>query len=162
MFDEPIISKVKDFMDLCVKNEIYIATAESCTGGLLAAYITSLPGSSLIFDRGFVTYSNDAKHQILNIPIEMINKYGAVSEEICTEMVKKTLQYSANLSISITGIAGPTGSDAVKQIGLVYVATNYKGNIICRKFNFGNIGRDNVRNKTILEAIDLAKTNILA
>ena len=133
MQNKIIIKKVKNFMKLCIEKKVYIVTAESCTGGLLSSYITSLPGSSAIFDRGFVTYSNNAKHQVLNIPIEVINKYGAVSKEICIEMVKKSLKHQANLSISITGIAGPSSDDTEKEVGLVYIATNYKGNISCKK-----------------------------
>ena len=161
MINKTMVCKVIDFMELCVEKEIVISTAESCTGGLLSAYITSLPGSSAIFDRGFVTYSNNAKNQILDISMELINKYGAVSSEICIEMVKRALQNEANLSISITGIAGPTSDDTVKKIGLAYIATNYKGHIICKEFNFGNIGRENVRNRSVLEAIKLAQENIL-
>ncbi len=98
-----------------------IATAESCTGGLVAAAITSIAGSSDWFDRGFVTYSNQAKHEMLGVPLALIEQHGAVSEEVARAMAEGALKYShAQVSISITGIAGPGGGSDIKPVGLVW------------------------------------------
>lgn len=99
-----------------------LATAESCTGGLIAARITEVAGSSAYFDRGFVTYSNDAKTRQLGVPAVLIDTHGAVSKEVAEAMAKGTLEHSeADIAISVTGIAGPTGGTPEKPVGLVYI-----------------------------------------
>lgn len=103
---------------------IMIATAESCTGGMVAAAITDVAGSSAVFDRGFVTYSNEAKQEMLGVPEALIATYGAVSAEVASAMAEGALAHSrANLSVSITGIAGPTGGSEAKPVGTVYIAS---------------------------------------
>ena len=118
-----------------IKKKINISFAESCTGGLLSSYITSISGSSKIFNLGIVTYSNTAKINILKVPKKIIKKYGAVSKECCLSMVKNLSKISkAKISVSVTGIAGPNGGTKLKPVGLVYIGIK-KGNKILVKEN---------------------------
>ena len=118
-----------------IKKKLRISFAESCTGGMLSSTITSVSGSSKIFDLGFVTYSNKAKINILKVPKRIIVKHGAVSQECCLSMVKNLSKISkANISVSITGIAGPNGGTMLKPVGLVYIGIK-KGNKIIIKEN---------------------------
>ena len=113
-----------------IKKKLKVSFVESCTGGLLSSSITSISGSSKIFNLGFVTYSNEAKINILKVPKKVISKYGAVSKECCLSMVKNLSKISkANIYISITGIAGPKGGTKLKPVGLVYIGVK-KGNKI--------------------------------
>ena len=110
-----------------LRNHAIVATAESCTGGMVAAAITDIAGSSAIFDRGFVTYSNEAKSQMLGVPSALIARHGAVSEEVARSMAEGALAHSnATLAVAITGIAGPTGGTAEKPVGLVQFACALK------------------------------------
>ena len=119
-----------------IQRKLIISFAESCTGGMLSSTITSVSGSSKIFDLGFVTYSNKAKINILKVPKRIIVKHGAVSQECCLSMVKNLSKISkANISVSITGIAGPNGGTKLKPVGLVYIGIK-KGNKIIIKENF--------------------------
>ena len=119
-----------------IQKKLRISFAESCTGGMLSSTITSVSGSSKIFDLGFVTYSNKAKINILKVPKRIIVKHGAVSQECCLSMVKNLSKISkANISVSITGIAGPNGGTKLKPVGLVYIGIK-KGNKIIIKENF--------------------------
>ena len=105
-----------------IKKKLKVSFVESCTGGLLSSLITSISGSSKIFNIGFITYSNKAKIDVLKVPKNIITKYGAVSKECCLEMVKNLSKISkANISVSITGIAGPSGGTKLKPVGLVYI-----------------------------------------
>ena len=100
---------------------VMVATAESCTGGMVAAAITDVAGSSAVFDRGFVTYSNEAKNELIGVPMKLINEHGAVSEEVARAMAKGALAHSqATLAIAVTGIAGPSGGSKEKPVGLVH------------------------------------------
>ena len=115
---------------LLIKKKLKISFAESCTGGLLSSLITSISGSSKVFNLGFVTYSNKSKTNILKVPKKIISKHGAVSKECCLSMVKNLSRISkANISVSITGIAGPNGGTRLKPVGLVYIGIK-KGNKI--------------------------------
>jgi len=117
-----------------VKKKLRISFAESCTGGMLSSAITSVSGSSKVFNLGLVTYSNKAKIDILKVPKKIINKYGAVSYECCLSMVKSLSKISkANISVSITGIAGPSGGTKLKPIGLVYVGIKKGNKVIIQK-----------------------------
>jgi nicotinamide-nucleotide amidase len=119
---------VEKLADLMQKKGITLVTAESCTGGLLAATITLRPGTSKMFERGFITYSNESKTEMLGVPKDLIDKYGAVSEEVAQSMAQGALEKSrADLSISITGIAGPDGGSEHKPVGLVYFGYAMKG-----------------------------------
>lgn len=132
------------------KTNNVLVTAESCTGGLIAAAITELPGSSSIFDRGFVTYSNEAKIYNLGVSPETLHKHGAVSEQTAKEMAQGALDHShATIAISVTGIAGPTGGSDEKPVGLVYIGLCKKdGEPIALKNNF-NGDRTSVRAQTV-------------
>jgi nicotinamide-nucleotide amidase len=110
-------------LDACRAKSLKLATAESCTGGLIAATLTEIPGSSDVLDRGFVTYSNAAKIEMLKVPAKLIAKVGAVSEEVAHAMAKGALARSdADIAIAVTGIAGPGGGTATKPVGLVHLA----------------------------------------
>lgn len=145
------------FNALAEERGVKVATAESCTGGLLSAALTEAAGASAIFDRGFVTYCNDAKKEVLGVPADVLERHGAVSRETALAMAEGALQHSnADLSVSITGIAGPTGGSADKPVGLVWFG-------ICRKGHqtraverrFGDLGRARVREFSVLTAIGL-------
>ena len=126
-------------VNLLAKKKLTVSFAESCTGGLLASSITSISGSSRIFNMGLVTYSNNAKVKLLKVPKKTINKYGAVSYETCLSMVKNLSKISkSNISISITGVAGPNGGTKEKPIGLVYIGLKKGSKIIIKKNLFKN------------------------
>jgi nicotinamide-nucleotide amidase len=137
--------------------KLKIAAAESCTGGLLTAALTEIPGSSDVVERGFVTYSNDAKRQMLGVPRRTLVKFGAVSRETALAMAKGALGRSkANLAVAITGIAGPSGGSKQKPVGLVHIAAAARrGERLHREYRFGAIGRAKVRQKSILEALTM-------
>lgn len=155
MLDQATIDAAKALLDVCTKKKLTLATAESCTGGLVAAAISEIPGSSLVLDRGFVTYSNSAKQQMLGVTPATIDVYGAVSTECAEEMVKGALAHaSVDLAVSITGIAGPTGAVPGKPIGLVYFcAASRNGRVIAHDRKYGDIGRANVRHESVLQAL---------
>ena len=145
----------RSLLDLCRMRKLTIATAESCTGGLVAGALTDIAGSSAVVDRGFVTYTNAAKHQMLGVPNETIERHGAVSRETAEAMVRGALGHAnADLAVSITGIAGPGGGSADKPVGLVhFAAASRGGNLIHRERRFGDIGRGAVRRLSVLEAL---------
>jgi nicotinamide-nucleotide amidase len=155
MLDEEITTAVIALLDLCKAKKLTLATAESCTGGLVAAAISEISGSSLVLDRGFVTYSNAAKQQMLGVTPATIDVYGAVSSECAAEMAKGALAHAqVDLAVSITGIAGPTGAVPGKPIGLVYFcAASRSGRIVAHDRKFGDIGRSNVRRASVLQAL---------
>ena len=133
-----------------IKKKFKISFAESCTGGLLSSTITSISGSSKIFDLGLVTYSNKAKIKILKVPKKIISKYGAVSKECCLSMVKNLGKISkANISISITGIAGPNGGTKSKPVGLVYIGIKKGNKIIIKENHFKNKNRISIQKATV-------------
>lgn len=143
------------------ENKLVAATAESCTGGLLAGRITSLPGASGVFERGFITYSNQSKVDELGVRQETIDKFGAVSRETALEMVnglmKKT---SAQVCISITGIAGPDGGTPDKPVGLVYIGVSVGDRVVCQSFELmGN--RERIRNDACMRALDIVRRLIM-
>ena len=145
-----------------ITNQISISVAESCTGGMLASYITSMAGSSKIFNMGLITYSNKAKSKILRVPKKILNKFGAVSKECCIEMTKnlKKLSKSA-VCISTTGIAGPGGGSFNKPVGTVFVGLYVKKKIIIKKYNFNSkLLRKSIQKKTCMEALKLIKKYI--
>ena len=124
MHDPELIANAERLGGLLLQNKLKLVTAESCTGGALAGIVTCIPGSSAWFERGFVTYSNSAKQELLDVPAVVIDKHGAVSEETALAMCKGALQHShADISVSVTGIAGPGGGSADKPVGLVCFAT---------------------------------------
>lgn len=109
---------------------LMLVTAESCTGGMVAMAMTERPGSSLVFERGFVTYSNEAKQELLDVPKDVLGKHGAVSAQVATAMVKGALAHSrAEIALSVTGIAGPDGGTQAKPVGLVYIGYGDKSGV---------------------------------
>ena len=142
---------------LCRARGLKIAAAESCTGGLLTAMLTEIPGSSDVVDRGFVTYSNPSKQQMLGVSAHTLAKHGAVSRETARAMAKGALARSpAHLVAAITGIAGPGGGSQQKPVGLVYVAAAARsGKYAHRACRFGDIGRARVREKSVLQALTM-------
>ena len=139
-----------------IKKKLQISFAESCTGGLLASSITSISGSSKVFNLGLVTYSNKAKMDVLKIPKKIINKYGAVSKECCLAMVKNLSKISkANISVSITGIAGPNGGTKLKPVGLVYIGIKKGNKIIIKENLFKNRNRIPIQKATVNNALKM-------
>ena len=135
-----------------------IATAESCTGGLIAALLTSIAGSSDVFERGFVTYSNEAKAQAIGVDPELIREHGAVSAPVAVAMAIGALEHSlADASVSVTGIAGPGGGSAEKPVGLVFiaVANRQEEGAFVEEFRFGATSRDEIRNETSKMAFEM-------
>jgi nicotinamide-nucleotide amidase len=138
------------------KKKLKISLAESCTGGLLSASITSIKGSSNVFSMGLVTYSNQSKITILKIPKKIIQKYGAVSVQCCLSMVKNLSKISkSKICISITGIAGPKGGTNIKPIGLVYIGIKIRKKIFINKCNFKNKGRLFIQKQTVKKTFNL-------
>jgi nicotinamide-nucleotide amidase len=134
---------------------LHIATAESCTGGLIAGLLTEVPGSSDVVERGFVTYSNEAKTEMVGVPAALIALHGAVSEPVARAMAEGAVQHSrAQLAVAVTGIAGPGGGSADKPVGLVHIAVA-GGTMLHEEHRFGDIGRDRVRLKTVEAALRL-------
>jgi nicotinamide-nucleotide amidase len=133
-----------------------IATAESCTGGLIAGLLTEIAGSSDVFERGFVTYSNEAKQELLGVPRELLARYGAVSAEVARAMALGALKHAhADMAVAVTGIAGPTGGTMEKPVGLVYLAAARGERIIARECRFGETGRREVRLASVEVALEL-------
>ena len=139
-----------------------IVTAESCTGGLVAACLTEVAGSSAVVERGFVTYSNEAKRDMLGVPGDMIADHGAVSEPVSRAMAEGALEESrGHVSVSITGIAGPGGGTALKPVGLVHMAAaRLRFSMIHEVYRFGDVGRDEVRLQAVQAALELLRRQI--
>ena len=152
----------RSLVEICSERRILIATAESCTGGMIAAAITDVPGSSAAFDRGFVTYSNEAKQDMLGVTSDTLQKFGAVSEQTAIEMAEGALKNSrASIAVSVTGVAGPGGGTPDKPVGLVHLglaSTNKPG--LHREFRFGPLERDEIREATVLESLKILLTSI--
>ena len=155
--------RVAALLEKCRMHGVKIATAESCTGGMLAALITSVPGSSDVFDCGFVTYSNEAKKRMLHVSHEVIADHGAVSRECSLAMAHGAiLESAATVAVSITGIAGPGGGTAAKPVGLVHLAcARRNGPTLHREERFGDIGRDAVRVASVEVALELLESQVL-
>lgn len=134
-----------------------IATAESCTGGLIVGALTEISGSSAVVDRGFVTYSNEAKVDMLGVETATLAAHGAVSRQTAIEMARGAIQRStADFAIAVTGIAGPSGGSAEKPVGLVHLAASSRnGAVLHREMRYGDIGRDGIRLATVRTALDL-------
>jgi len=138
------------------KKRLKISFAESCTGGLLSSSITSISGSSKVFNLGLITYSNKAKIEILKVPKKIISRYGSVSKECCLSMVKNLSKISkANISVSITGIAGPNGGTKLKPVGLVYIGVKKGNKIIAKKNLFKNQNRISIQKLTVKTSLEM-------
>ncbi|MDB4231974.1 CinA family protein [Candidatus Pelagibacter sp.] len=139
-----------------IKKKLKVSFAESCTGGLLSSSITSISGSSKVFNLGLITYSNKAKVNILKVPNKIIEKYGAVSEECCLSMVKNLSKISkANISVSITGIAGPNGGTKLKPVGLVFIGIKKGNKIIAKKNLFKDKNRISIQKLTVKTSLEI-------
>ncbi|RZJ19281.1 MAG: CinA family protein [Brevundimonas sp.] len=142
---------------------VMLSTAESCTGGLVAAALTAVAGSSSAIDRGFVTYSNAAKSRMLGVPTAMIEAHGAVSEPVARAMAEGARRESeADVTVSVTGVAGPGGGTADKPVGLVHFASAGPQGIIHVERRFGDIGREAVRLESVRQALDLLLDQLTA
>lgn len=150
MINKKIINKL-------IKNKITISVAESCTGGLITSEITSVPNSSNIFNLGLVTYSNQSKEKLLKIKKQNLKKYGAVSAQICRDMVENLFKISkTDLCISTTGIAGPSGGSKLKPVGLVYIGIKFKKISKIYMYNFNKkLERNKIQKKTVNTTFNL-------
>jgi nicotinamide-nucleotide amidase len=150
-------------LEQCRSQGFKIATAESCTGGMLAALLTSVPGSSDVFDCSFVTYSNEAKKRMLGVSHELIAEHGAVSRECALAMAHGAiLESAATVAVSITGVAGPGGGTPSKPVGLVHFSCSRRnGTTLHREERFGDIGRQGVRDASVEVALELLETQLL-
>jgi len=162
MIDDALRDMAARVLDACRTRGLKVATAESCTGGLVAGALTEVPGSSDVLDRGFVTYSNAAKEAMLGVPAATLERHGAVSRETAEAMAAGALAMSdADLAVAITGVAGPGGGSAEKPIGLVHFAAAARGGRrVHREKHYGDIGRSAVRAQSVAEA--LAMLELLA
>ena len=148
--------QIKKLVYKLIKKKIKVACAESCTGGMLSSSITSVSGSSKIFNVGLVTYSNQAKIKLLKVPKKIIEKHGAVSMQCCLSMVSNLKKISkADICISITGIAGPKGGTKEKPVGLVYIGIKKGNKIKINKCLFKNKNRASIQKATVKKAIEL-------
>jgi len=153
-----IFSEAANLIKLATKKNITIATAESCTGGLIGAAITAIPGSSTPFKGGIIAYDNKVKHKLLGVPPGMIAKYGAVSREVARNMAKGAVEaLGVDMAVSVTGIAGPGGGSEEKPVGTVWmglaVKVDGKVEVTTKLHRFGDIGRNKVRDITCYEAL---------
>lgn len=155
---DDIRTRAAELVDRARARYLTLAAAESCTGGLIAAALTAVPGASDVFERGFVTYSNAAKTAMLDVPEELIARRGAVSMDVALAMAEGALKRSpADVAVAVTGIAGPSGGTEVKPVGLVHVAAARRGGArLHEECRFGDIGRDAVREATVRRALELA------
>jgi len=162
LFTPDLYTAAKALLDELQKHALLVATAESCTGGLLSGLLTEVPGSSGMFERGFVTYSNAAKTELLGIPAPLIERHGAVSEEVARAMANGVLEHTpAHIALAVTGIAGPDGGSPEKPVGLVYFGVAARGEatrVVERRF--GSIGRSAIRLASVREALDLIASAI--
>ena len=159
MFSSPLLRLAEVVIADAREAKLRIATAESCTGGLIGALLTEIPGSSAVFDRGFIVYTNRAKQDLLNVPGDLIADMGEVSEAVARMMAEGAVENSnAQLAVAVTGIAGPGGGSARKPIGLVHIAPAREGrSILHEEQRFGDIGRTEVRLKTCEVALNLLR-----
>ena len=155
MFENNLRENAEQLLIFCRRLSLKISTAESCTGGLIASCITACTGSSSVFERGYITYSNEAKKELLGVSLKTLQGFGAVSSEVAIEMAEGALTNAkTNLALAVTGVAGPGGGTSLKPVGLVFIAcaVKDKSDTICQKFNF-NGDREEVRLATVEQAI---------
>ncbi|ACK49497.1 CinA domain protein [Methylocella silvestris BL2] len=157
MFGDPLLARAAGLVALYRESSLTFASAESCTGGLIAALVTAIPGSSDVFERGFVTYSNSAKAESLGVEAALIERVGAVSADVAAAMAAGILTHSpADVALSVTGIAGPGGGSPAKPVGLVFFGCARRGaepKVLEQRF--GDLGRNEVRMASVLVGLDL-------
>jgi nicotinamide-nucleotide amidase len=159
MFAESLKADAVALLDTLRQRRLKFAAAESCTGGLISALLTEIPGSSDVVERGFVTYSNEAKTQMIGVDARLVAAHGAVSREVALAMAAGALAHSlAEVSVAVTGVAGPAGGSTAKPVGLVHIAAARKGadpiHLECR---FGDVGRAEIRLKSVVAALKLVR-----
>lgn len=163
MFPEDIQTLARQVIETAAAKGLVLVTAESCTGGLVAGALTAIAGSSAVVERGFVTYSNASKTDLLAVPADLIEAHGAVSEPVARAMARGALAGSgADLSVSVTGVAGPGGGTAEKPVGLVHFSAVGPNGEIHAMHRFGDIGRDQVRLASVRVALGLLLERIRA
>jgi nicotinamide-nucleotide amidase len=157
VFPPDLVATAEDLLATLRQRGLRLVTAESCTGGAIAGVVTEVAGSSDVFERGYVTYSNDAKIVELSVPAKMIAAEGAVSIQVAESMARGAVTASgADISVAVTGIAGPSGGSADKPVGLVYLAAaSAEGKVLSERQLFGDIGRGRVREETVKAALAL-------
>ncbi len=156
MLHTDTLQRASEIIQLCSQGGYKVATIESCTGGLITAALTAVSGSSDVVDRGFTTYSNEAKNELVGVPMELITDHGAVSEEVARAMAEGGLQRSdANVTVSVTGIAGPGGGTESKPVGLVHFACASEGNPTITYHKVFQGDRAAVREATVLQAFKM-------
>lgn len=162
MFSDPLLDQAARLLQMYRAAGLKIATAESCTGGLVAALLTAIPGSSDVVERGFVTYANEAKVEMLGVPADAIASKGAVSEEVARAMAEGAVAHSrADAAVSITGVAGPGGGTEAKPVGLVHFGCCLKGGAtLHQEMRFGALTRDEIRMKSVEVALALLRRAI--
>lgn len=162
MFPDRLRNLALLILDDAEQARLKIATAESCTGGLVAALFTDIPGSSTVFERGFVTYSNKAKEEMLGVPGDVLADYGAVSEPVARMMAEGAMQNSrANIAVGITGVAGPGGGTKMKPVGLVHVACARENRAVVHEIlQLGDIGRSAIRMEAVETALKLIQVQM--
>ncbi len=160
MFTEAQYKQASELLEICKGRRLKLATAESCTGGLLSALLTEISGSSAVFECGFVTYSNQAKADMLGVAPSLIEASGAVSEQVAIAMAHGAIAKSgADISVAITGIAGPTGGTREKPVGLVYIAACHKEDFSCTENIFTGT-RQQIRIAAISKALEMLEKTI--
>ncbi len=157
MFDQDLRNEAERLLARLRDSHLKVATAESCTGGLIAALLTEIPGSSDVVERGFVTYSNEAKSESIGVDPDLISTHGAVSAEVAQAMATGALRHSrADVAVAVTGVAGPGGGTAAKPVGLVHLAAAERGGrMLGSELRLGDIGRGRVRLASVREALRL-------
>ncbi len=159
MFDNALLEDAKEVIELCRRGDVRLATAESCTGGLIVGCLTAVPGASDVVDRGFVTYSNAAKTEMLGVAAMLINFEGAVSEKVARAMAEGALARSAaDLTVAVTGVAGPRGGTAAKPVGLVHLACAGTGRPTRHYREVFPGDRAAIRDTTIVTAFAMLRT----
>lgn len=162
MFPADLVEEARRVLELLRVHQLKLVTAESCTGGLIAGLLTEIPGSSDVLERGYVTYSNEAKAECLGVEPQLIAARGAVSEEVARAMAAGALAHSrADIAVSVTGVAGPGGGSAEKPVGLVHFAAARKGEpVLHMERRFGDLGRSQIRLETVRTALDLVTATV--
>ena len=157
MFPPALVERAARLLETCRRRGLTLATAESCTGGLIAALLTDIPGSSDVVDRGFVTYSNAAKQDMLGVSAQTLEAHGAVSEPTARALASGALTQSrADVAVSVTGVAGPGGGSLLKPVGLVlFACAGPDGRLVTRERRFGDIGRGAVRLASVEQALHM-------
>ena len=164
IFDAEISRLAQSIIAEAVRRKMLVVTAESCTGGMVAAALTSISGSSQAFDRGFVTYSNRSKSEMIGVQKELIVRVGAVSQEVSMAMAEGAIaKTGADLAVSITGIAGPGGGSQMKPVGLVHFATALLGGkTVHSEVQFGDLGRNEVRRAAMEHALQMLLDRLIS